>query len=153
MPLLGAGAAKAEILARTGCTVGARDVSFKVDRRETFVIMGLSGSGKSTVLRCLNRLTEPNAGQIIIENEKVLDLNAAGLRELRRRRVSMVFQQFGLLPHRSVIDNVAFGLEVQGIDRHMRYEQARQAIRRVGLEAYEEARVQALSGGMRQRVG
>jgi glycine betaine/proline transport system ATP-binding protein len=153
MPLLEAGASKDEILAKTGCTVGARDVSFNVERRETFVIMGLSGSGKSTVLRCLNRLTEPNAGQVCVGGENVLDLDAERLRELRRRRVSMVFQQFGLLPHRSVIDNVAFGLEVQGVDRHARYEQAEQAIRRVGLEAYEQARVQALSGGMRQRVG
>jgi glycine betaine/proline transport system ATP-binding protein len=153
MALLEAGRSKTEVLAQTGCTVGVHDASFRVERSETFVIMGLSGSGKSTLLRCLNRLTEPSAGQISIDGENILALSAEGLRDLRRRRVSMVFQHFGLLPHRSVLENVAFGLEIQGIARAGRNERARRVIECVGLAPYASARVQALSGGMQQRVG
>jgi len=153
LPMVRQGAEKGEVLRKTGCTVGIDDASFRVAEGEVFVIMGLSGSGKSTVLRCLNRLIEPTAGQVIIDDMDVTRLPLGQLRELRRHRMSMVFQHFGLLPHRTVVDNVAYGLEVQGIDRDKRYEQAHQAIDMVGLSDYAGSRVQQLSGGMQQRVG
>ncbi|MDP0499682.1 MAG: glycine betaine/L-proline ABC transporter ATP-binding protein [Verrucomicrobiota bacterium JB022] len=153
LPLVEQGQGKAEVLKRTGCTVGINDASFSIKRREFFVIMGLSGSGKSTVIRCLNRLIEPTAGSIKIDGEEVTQLDAAKLREVRRKKLGMVFQRFGLLPHRTVIDNVAFGLEVQDVPKEQRYEKAMQAIRTVGLEGYEEKMTQELSGGMQQRVG
>ncbi len=153
LPMVRQGADKTQVLRKTGCTVGIDDASFAIAQREVFVIMGLSGSGKSTVLRCLNRLIEPTAGEILIDGNDVTQLNHAELRELRRHKLGMVFQHFGLLPHRTVLDNVAFGLEVQGIAKAQRYEQARQSIDLVGLGEYVESRVQQLSGGMQQRVG
>ncbi|KAF0093936.1 MAG: glycine betaine/proline transport system ATP-binding protein [Puniceicoccaceae bacterium 5H] len=153
LPLVEQGQSKAEVLKRTGCTVGINDASFSIKRREFFVIMGLSGSGKSTVIRCLNRLIEPTSGSVKIDGEEVTQLDAARLREVRRKKLGMVFQRFGLLPHRTVIDNVAFGLEVQEVPKEERYEQAMQAIRTVGLEGYQDKMTQELSGGMQQRVG
>ena len=129
------------------------DVSFHVNAGETFVVMGLSGSGKSTLIRCLSRLTEPTAGEVLFDGNDVRKMTEPQLRELRRHKVSMVFQNFGLLPHRRVIDNVAYGLEVCGIDRRQRYEQAMQMIELVGLKNWETKYPRQLSGGMQQRVG
>jgi len=153
LPLIKEGKSKKEILAATGCTVGINDASFEVHKGEIFVIMGLSGSGKSTVIRCLNRLIEPTSGEVLIDGNSIVGLSPAELRDIRRKKLSMVFQRFGLLPHRSVIDNVAFGLEVQEMPKEERYEKAREAIQTVGLTGYEEQMTQALSGGMQQRVG
>lgn len=153
LPLVEKGLSKAEILEKTGCTVGINNASFSVRRREIFVIMGLSGSGKSTVIRCVNRLIEATAGEVVVDGRDVLEASPEELREIRRKKMSMVFQRFGLLPHRTVIDNVAFGLEIQGIGKDERYEKARKAIGTVGLDGYEESMTQALSGGMQQRVG
>ncbi|MBN2069681.1 MAG: glycine betaine/L-proline ABC transporter ATP-binding protein [Opitutales bacterium] len=153
MPLVKKGKSKAEILKQTGCTVGINDASFQIEKGEIFVIMGLSGSGKSTVIRCLNRLIEPTSGSVKIDGENIVNLPPEKLREVRRKKMGMVFQKFGLLPHRSVIDNVAFGLEIQGLDKNTRLEKAREAIDLVGLQGYEESMTQALSGGMQQRVG
>ncbi len=153
LPLVEKGLSKAEILDKTGCTVGINDASFSVSKREIFVIMGLSGSGKSTVIRCVNRLIEATSGEVLIDGEDVLGADPEKLRDIRRRKMSMVFQRFGLLPHRSVIDNVAFGLEVQLVPKEERYEKAQQAIELVGLKGYAESMTQALSGGMQQRVG
>ncbi|MFD3687992.1 glycine betaine/L-proline ABC transporter ATP-binding protein [Nocardiopsis sp. NPDC058631] len=137
----------------TGCTVAVRDVSFDVRPGETFVVMGLSGSGKSTLIRCLTRLIEPTSGAVLLDGE---DIGAAGpqrLRELRRHKMAMVFQHFGLLPNRKIIDNVAYGLEVRGMSRTDRYARAREMIDMVGLGGYENSRPGELSGGMQQRVG
>ncbi|MGZ0655609.1 quaternary amine ABC transporter ATP-binding protein [Coraliomargarita sp. W4R53] len=153
LPLIKKGLSKAEILKKTGCTVGINNASFSVHKREIFVIMGLSGSGKSTVIRCVNRLIDPTSGDIKVGGIDVGDASPEKLRELRRKKMSMVFQRFGLLPHRTVIDNVAFGLEIQNIDKDTRYQQAREAIQTVGLNGYEESMTQDLSGGMQQRVG
>lgn len=153
LPLLKEGLSKEQILAKTGCTVAIRDVSFDVRRGEIFVIMGLSGSGKSTVLRCLNRLIEPTAGSVLVDGEDVLTADRKRLLEVRRRKVAMVFQSFGLLPHRSVVRNVEYGLEVQGVERAVRRERAYRALELVGLKGYEEKLPRELSGGMQQRVG
>jgi glycine betaine/proline transport system ATP-binding protein len=144
---------RAELMAKTGCTVASRDISFDVARGEVFVIMGLSGSGKSTLVRCVTRLIEPTSGSISICGQDVLGADAGALRELRRTKVSMVFQHFGLFPHRNVIDNVAYGLEVQGIDKTSRHERARELLGVVGLSAVEASYPDQLSGGMQQRVG
>ncbi len=136
-----------------GHVVAVRDVSFDVRRGETFVVMGLSGSGKSTLVRCLSRLTEPTAGAVAIEGRDVLTMSDAELRELRRHRISMVFQNFGLLPHRRVLENVAYGLEVRGDEKHARTERAMQMIELVGLKGREQSYPRELSGGMQQRVG
>lgn len=133
--------------------IAVRGVSFEVRKAETFVVMGLSGSGKSTLVRCLIRLTEPTAGEIHIEGRDVRKMNERELRELRRRTVSMVFQNFGLLPHRRVIDNVAYGLEVRGAGKRQRHERAAQMIELVGLKGWESHYPRQLSGGMQQRVG
>lgn len=115
--------------------------------------MGLSGSGKSTVIRCLNRLIEPTDGQVFIDGEDITQMSPEKLRQTRRKKLGMVFQRFGLLPHRTVMDNVAFGLEIQGVDKEARYEAAQKAIDKVSLKGYEEMMTQELSGGMQQRVG
>ncbi|WP_189244108.1 quaternary amine ABC transporter ATP-binding protein [Planobispora rosea] len=138
---------------KTGCVAAVRDVSFSVRPGEVFVVMGLSGSGKSTLVRCLTRLIEPTAGEISIGGEDVRAASPARLRDLRRHRVSMVFQHFGLLPHRRVVDNVAYGLEIQGVPRARRHERAQEIISLVGLDGYAEAEPGQLSGGMQQRVG
>ncbi|WP_433699418.1 quaternary amine ABC transporter ATP-binding protein [Nocardiopsis sp. CA-288880] len=137
----------------TGCTVAVRDVSFDVRTGETFVVMGLSGSGKSTLIRCLTRLIEPTSGQVLLDGEDIGEAGPQRLRELRRHRMAMVFQHFGLLPNRRIIDNVAYGLEVRGMPRPDRYARAREMIDMVGLGGYENSRPGELSGGMQQRVG
>jgi glycine betaine/proline transport system ATP-binding protein len=144
---------RAELMAKTGCTVASRDITFDVARGEVFVIMGLSGSGKSTLVRCITRLVEPTSGSISICGRDVLGADPKELRELRRTKVSMVFQHFGLFPHRNVIDNVAYGLEVQGIDKAKRHERARELLAVVGLSPVEASYPDQLSGGMQQRVG
>jgi glycine betaine/proline transport system ATP-binding protein len=133
--------------------VAVRGVSFEVYHGESFVVMGLSGSGKSTLIRCISRITEPTHGEILLEGRDVLRMRPAELRELRRRRVSMVFQHFGLLPHRRVIDNVAYGLEVRGVPRPQRRARAVQMLELVGLQGWEQHFPRQLSGGMQQRVG
>ncbi|MBT3151712.1 glycine betaine/L-proline ABC transporter ATP-binding protein [Streptomyces sp. CHD11] len=143
----------AGLRARTGCTAAVRDVSFDVRKGEVFVVMGLSGSGKSTLVRCLTRLIEPTAGSIVIDGEDVRAMDKARLRELRRHRAAMVFQHFGLLPHRTVLDNVAYGLEIQGMGKAERREKAAQVVAKVGLEGMEQRRPAQLSGGQQQRVG
>ncbi|MGZ3117348.1 quaternary amine ABC transporter ATP-binding protein [Streptomyces sp. H62] len=143
----------AELRSRTGCTAAVADVSFDVRKGEVFVVMGLSGSGKSTLVRCLTRLIEPTAGSIAIDGEDVRAMDRSRLRALRRHRAAMVFQHFGLLPHRTVLDNVAYGLEVQGVGRAERRERAAAVVAKVGLEGLEHRRPGQLSGGQRQRVG
>ncbi|MGW4054334.1 betaine/proline/choline family ABC transporter ATP-binding protein [Streptomyces sp. NPDC004779] len=143
----------AEIRERTGCTAAVRDVSFDVRRGEVFVVMGLSGSGKSTLVRCLTRLIEPTSGELVMDGEDVLAMDPARLRELRRHRAAMVFQHFGLLPHRTVLDNVAYGLEIQGVAKDLRRAKAREVIAKVGLAGLEDRRPNQLSGGQQQRVG
>jgi glycine betaine/proline transport system ATP-binding protein len=153
LKLMEAGKTKPEILEKTGCTVAIHDATFDVHEGEIFVIMGLSGSGKSTVIRCLNRLIEPTEGDVFIDNENVVSMNPEQLRQVRRSKLSMVFQHFGLLPHRTVLDNVEFGLEISGEKKDVRAGKARKAIASVGLEGYEDSLPDALSGGMQQRVG
>jgi glycine betaine/proline transport system ATP-binding protein len=138
---------------KTGCTAAVRDVSFQVRPGEVFVVMGLSGSGKSTLVRCLTRLIEPSAGKIGIGGEDIGSASPARLRDIRRHRVSMVFQHFGLLPHRRVIDNVAYGLEIQGTPKAARRERAGEILTLVGLDGHADAYPDQLSGGMQQRVG
>lgn len=147
------GATRSEILAATGCTVGVKDVSFDVHRGETFVVMGLSGSGKSTLIRCISRLTDVTSGTVTVDDEDVTAMDEAELRDLRRRKLSMVFQHFGLFPHRRVIDNAAYGLEVQGISKEERHQRALTVLDTVGLHGFEYHYPQQLSGGMQQRVG
>ncbi len=146
-------ATKADILEKTGHVVAARDISFKVNQGELFVIMGLSGSGKSTLIRCILRLIEPTRGKILINGNDVCSYDESQLIDLRRHTTSMVFQHFGLFPHRSVIDNVAYGLKVRGVAKEERYARARKVIARVGLQGWENYPPSALSGGMQQRVG
>jgi len=144
---------KTEIREKTGCVLAIRDISFSVRRGEFFVLMGLSGSGKSTVIRCLLRLIEPTKGSIIINGEDICAYDKKQLMHLRRHTTSMVFQYFGLFPHRSVLDNVAYGLKVQNISKEERYARAHEAIETVGLKGWEDYMPGALSGGMQQRVG
>ena len=144
---------RAELREQTGCVVAVRDVTLDVVPGEVFVVMGLSGSGKSTLVRTLIRLIEPSAGRIRITGRDVMAAEAGELRELRRHTVSMVFQHFGLLAHRTVLDNVAFGLEIQGVAKAERLERAREMLRLVGLEDAAFQFPDQLSGGMQQRVG
>lgn len=152
-PLIERGASKAEILERTGAVVAVNDVSFSVHRGEFFVIMGLSGSGKSTLIRCLIRLVEPTSGQISINGQDIVGLPDSDLREVRRHQTAMVFQHYGLLPHKTVLENVEYGLKTRGVSKGERRKKALAAIERVGLSGWEERRPNALSGGMQQRVG
>ena len=142
-----------ELRKKTGSTIGVRDVSFDVHPGEVCVVMGLSGSGKSTLVRCMTRLIEPTSGEVMLDGQDIVKADQAALRELRRRRFSMVFQHFGLLPHRRVIDNVAFGLEIRGEPKAAREERARQMIDLVGLQGHADSYPDQLSGGMQQRVG
>ena len=144
---------RAELEAATGCVAAVRDVSFDVPEGGVFVVMGLSGSGKSTLVRCFSRLIEPTAGDVVIDGRNVIDLSPADLRELRRTRLSMVFQNFGLLPHRRALDNIAFGLEVQGVSKSERLARAKEMLDLVGLGSVGESYPDELSGGMQQRVG
>jgi glycine betaine/proline transport system ATP-binding protein len=148
-----AGLTRDELLARSGNLVAVGDVTLDVAAGELFVIMGLSGSGKSTLVRCFGRLVEPTSGRVLVDGQDVTMLDAAGLRALRRDVVSMVFQDFGLLPNRRVLDNVAYGLEIQGVDRATRHARAHEKIELVGLSGFADHRPDALSGGMQQRVG
>ena len=144
---------RAELRDKTGCTAAVRDVSFDVAPGEVFVVMGLSGSGKSTLVRCLTRLVEPTTGTVLIEGDDIVSADAAKLREMRRKKFAMVFQHFGLLPHRKIIDNVSYGLEIRGDAKAARYARAHEVIDLVGLQGYEMAYPDQLSGGMQQRVG
>ena len=151
--LLNQGKSKAEILKETGQTVGINNVSFTVNRGEVFVIMGLSGSGKSTILRCLNRLIDPTAGSVIIDGIDITKLKDVDLRKMRQKKTAMVFQQFALLPHRTVLQNTVYGLEVQGVPKQEREQHALNALALVGLKGWENKYPSQLSGGMKQRVG
>ena len=142
-----------EIQEELGLVVGLRDLSFNVSRGQTFVVMGLSGSGKSTLARCLIRLIEATQGQILFGGEDILTYSAEALRQFRRDKIAMVFQNYALLPHRRVIDNVAYGLEVQGMDKDSRYRMAAEAVETVGLRGWEYYYPSEMSGGMQQRVG
>jgi len=153
LQMLSSEVSKSEILERTGATVGLYDINFSVKQGELFVLMGLSGSGKSTLERCVNRLIEPTSGQILIDGTDVLKMSREELREFRKHKIGMVFQSFALLPHRTVLENVAFGLEVQGEGRDERFAASQKAIELVGLKGYENMRPSELSGGMKQRVG
>ncbi len=144
---------KTELLDKTGCVVGVRDASFTIDEGEIFVLMGLSGSGKSTLLRCINRLHEPTRGKVFIDDQDVTELSFNDLRDLRRKKTGMVFQHFALLPHRRVIENVGYGLEVQGIGKAERESKAMESLEIVGLKGWERSYPHELSGGMQQRVG
>ena len=144
---------RAELREKTGCVAAVRDVSFDVWPGEVFVVMGLSGSGKSTLVRTLIRLIEPSAGTISIAGRDVTEADASGLRDLRRQDVSMIFQHFGLLAHRRVVDNVAFGLEIQGVPKAQRMARAQEVLKLVGLEDVQHSFPDQLSGGMQQRVG
>ena len=146
-------ASRREVRQQTGHMIGVRDVSFDVAEGEVFVVMGLSGSGKSTLVRCLSRLIEPTAGQVMINDAEVMAMSGDELRQLRRHTVSMVFQRFGLFPHRRVVDNVAYGLEVQGVSVTERRDKARQILDLVGLTGWGRCFPHELSGGMQQRVG
>lgn len=144
---------RSELMKKTGNTAAVVDVSFDVAPNEVFVVMGLSGSGKSTLVRCLTRLIEPTAGSVKILGEDILKVNSSRLRELRRTKFSMVFQHFGLLPHRKVIDNIAYALEVNGVKKEARHKRAQEVIELVGLSGYGHSYPEQLSGGMQQRVG
>ena len=151
--LIRQGLGRNEIFERTGNMVAVNDVSLSVRTGEIFVVMGLSGSGKSTLVRLLNRLIEPTSGQVILEGRDIAPMSRLELQAVRRKKMAMVFQSFALLPNRTVLDNVAYGLEVAGQKKTERYETARAALTRVGLGSYEKLLPSELSGGMQQRVG
>lgn len=147
------GKSKAEILKTTGCTVAVQDASLSINEGEIFVIMGLSGSGKSSLLRCINKLVRPTHGRVLINGRDIVRANEKELMDIRRKELAMVFQHFGLLPHRTVADNISFGLELQGVDKDERRTKAINSMNLVGLEGYGDMMVSELSGGMQQRVG
>ena len=151
--MLKEGKSKNEILKATGCTVAVKDANLDIHEGEFFVIMGLSGSGKSTLLRCINRLIKPTKGQILINGKDITTASDKELLDMRRHEISMVFQNFGLLPHRSVLSNIAFGLELQGVPKQEREKKAMKSMEIVGLKGYQNQMVSQLSGGMQQRVG
>ena len=153
LQMLKEGFHKDEILKRTGQVVGVQDASFEINKGEIFVIMGLSGSGKSTLIRLLNRLIEPTAGNIIVDGEDVAAMSKDKLLNLRRKDMSMVFQSFALLPHRTVVENAAFGLEIAGINLAERERRAMEVLEQVGLHTFAKHLPSQLSGGMQQRVG
>ncbi len=147
------GKSKDEIREETGAVVGVRDVSFSVKRGEFFVIMGLSGSGKSTLVRTLIRLIDPTSGEIIIDGQDICSIEGKALREVRRNKTAMVFQHYGLFPHKTVYENTEYGLKTRGVPKKERRQRAMAAIQQVGLDGWEDHRPSALSGGMQQRVG
>ncbi len=153
LEIAGNGVTKEEVLEQTGHVIAVKDASFDILEDEMFVVMGLSGSGKSTLVRCLNRLIEPTKGDITVKGADLSAMTEEELRELRRNDLSMVFQHFGLLPHRTVEDNVSFGLEIRGEHGHDKDEKTTQAIDQVGLKGWEKNHIHELSGGMQQRVG
>ncbi|MGO4745438.1 quaternary amine ABC transporter ATP-binding protein [Serratia quinivorans] len=147
------GKTKQEVQAATDCVIGVHDLSMSIEAGEIFVIMGLSGSGKSTLVRHFNRLIDPTSGQILVDGEDILRYDEKQLEHFRRHKISMVFQSFGLLPHKTVLDNVGYGLKVRGENKELYQERARHWINTVGLQGYEKSYPHQLSGGMRQRVG
>ncbi|ELL0572899.1 glycine betaine/L-proline ABC transporter ATP-binding protein ProV [Vibrio fluvialis] len=151
--LIEQGLNKDQIFEKTGLTVGVKDVSLSINEGEIFVIMGLSGSGKSTLVRLLNRLIEPTRGSVLLKGSDIAHISDHELREVRRQNISMVFQNFALMPHMTVIENTAFGLELAGVPEAQRHQAAKAALERVGLDAYCESYPDELSGGMKQRVG
>ncbi|WPX20282.1 glycine betaine/L-proline ABC transporter ATP-binding protein [Pseudomonas sp. 10S4] len=151
--MIAQGKTKDQVLAETGCVVGVNDLSLSIGTGEIFVIMGLSGSGKSTLVRHFNRLIDPTSGAILVDGVDILQYDMEALRQFRRHKISMVFQSFGLLPHKTVVDNVAYGLKVRGESKQMCSERALHWINTVGLKGYENKYPHQLSGGMRQRVG
>ncbi|MBA4534225.1 quaternary amine ABC transporter ATP-binding protein [Brevibacillus halotolerans] len=153
IPLLKEGWTKEKIFKETKMTVGVNQASFSIEAGEIFVIMGLSGSGKSTLVRLLNRLIEPTDGHVFINGKDIVSLNQEDLREVRRKNITMVFQKFALFPHRTVLENVEYGLEVSGIPKAKRQEQAMKSLELVGLKGWENSLPDQLSGGMQQRVG
>ncbi|MDZ5474460.1 glycine betaine/L-proline ABC transporter ATP-binding protein ProV [Bacillus sp. 31A1R] len=153
LQLIKEGKSKEQILKETGSTVGVNQASFEVRAGEIFVIMGLSGSGKSTLVRLLNRLIEPTSGQVQIDGKDVVKMNKEELREVRRKKISMVFQKFALFPHKTVLENTEYGLEIQGVEKSERSKKALEALELVGLKGYENQYPSQLSGGMQQRVG
>ena len=153
LDMLKKGHSKTEILEKTKCTIGVNKANFEVYEGEIFVVMGLSGSGKSTLIRCLNRLHKPTDGNVFINGHDITKENNKELLETRRTEMSMVFQNFGLLPHRTIIENAAFGLEIRGEDKEARLKKAQGALETVGLQGYEYQYPSELSGGMQQRVG
>ncbi|RMC95159.1 glycine betaine/L-proline ABC transporter ATP-binding protein [Aquitalea palustris] len=153
MRMLKSGEHKDDIFKKTGSVVGVNDVSFAVEEGEIFVLMGLSGSGKSTLIRLINRLMDPTDGQIILDGQDITKLTPKQMVELRRRDMSMVFQSFALMPHRSVLDNAAFGLEISGVDRKTREARGMEVLEQVGLAPFAHKYPHELSGGMQQRVG
>lgn len=153
IPLLNEGWSKEKILTETSLTVGVNQASFTIEEGQIFVIMGLSGSGKSTLVRLLNRLIEPTAGEVLFKGKDILSMSSEELRQFRRKNVGMVFQKFALFPHRTVIQNIEYGLEIQGISKKQRREMAMQSLELVGLKGWENSYPHQLSGGMQQRVG
>jgi len=153
LEMLSDGIDKDDIFKQTGMTIGVQDASFEVYEGEIFVVMGLSGSGKSTLVRLINRLIEPTAGEIFIDSTDVTNLSDKELIEIRRKKISMVFQSFALMPHLNIIDNVSFGLELDEVERSIRYEKAEKVLKQVGLDGYAYLYPEELSGGMQQRVG
>jgi len=153
LDLVKKGMSKEEVLEKTKCTLAVKDNNFSIEQGEIFVVMGLSGSGKSSLIRCFNRLNEPTSGSITVSGRDVLKMNENELRELRRTEMSMVFQHFGLLPHRTVVSNTAFGLEIHGKPDEENFQKAREILKTVGLGGYEDMMTSELSGGMQQRVG
>ncbi|EDN68009.1 Glycine betaine/L-proline transport ATP-binding subunit [Beggiatoa sp. PS] len=153
LQLLAEGESKDDIFNKTGQVIALTDVSFEIPEGEILVVMGLSGSGKSTLIRCINRLIDPSFGQIFIDGIDITTLDHHALLELRRHKFGMVFQNFALFPHRCILNNVEYGLEIQQIDKALRQEKAKETIKLVGLEGWEEAMPSQLSGGMQQRVG
>ncbi|MFP1724190.1 glycine betaine/L-proline ABC transporter ATP-binding protein ProV [Lonsdalea quercina] len=151
--LMDKGLNKDQVFEKTGLTVGVENANLAIEEGEIFVIMGLSGSGKSTLVRLLNRLIEPTRGQVLIDGEDIARISDSALREVRRKKISMVFQSFALMPHLNILDNTAFGMDLAGIPRAEREQKARDALQQVGLEAYAASYPDELSGGMRQRVG
>jgi len=144
---------RSEVQEQTGHVIAVKDVNFSIEKGETFVVMGLSGSGKSTLVRCISRLIEPTTGEVIVDNEDVIKMSSSELLHMRRHRMSMVFQHFGLFPHRKVLDNINYGLEIRGMDRKKRNDRAMEVLSLVGLDGWEDNYPRELSGGMQQRVG
>ena len=144
---------RSEVQEKTGHVVAVKDVSFSIQKGETFVVMGLSGSGKSTLVRCISRLIEPSSGTVMMDNIDVTKMSNKELLDLRRNKMSMVFQHFGLFPHRTVIENIGYGLEIRGVNKQDRLEKSIEVLKMVGLEGWQNNYPRELSGGMQQRVG
>ena len=153
LPMVKEGASKEEVLEKTGHTVGLDNVSLSIEEGETFVCMGLSGSGKSTLIRHLNRLIDPTDGDIFVDGNNIMELDEQQLIDFRKHELSMVFQRFGLFPHKTVIENIGYGLEIQGKEAEERKKLSMIQVESVGLQGFEDQYPSQLSGGMQQRVG